>query len=325
MALNLARSCLRFTVWNRSHERCASLAEAGALVADSPSSLFAASEIVFLMLKDGSAIDEVLGRGTERFQRDVVGRTVVNAATVCPRYSKALETDIHAAGGAYVEAPVSGSRKPAEQGKLVAMLAGDQAAIARVEPLFAALCRSTVRCGAVPNGLKMKFAVNIFLIASITGLAEAANYAQAEGLDTQAWARVVNDSQMASDISRVKVDKLLTDDLGAQAAIVNVLETTRLIAQSAHEDGISTPWMDASLARIFHEGTRKIAKGFAPESRREEEEWLFHWDDEQRRVRCKERARAVLARKWQRTLCQNDQLDDFHAVTTKSSHFIATS
>ncbi len=80
-----------------------------------------------------------------------------------------------------------------------------------------------------------------------------------------------------------------------------------------------------ALARIFHEGTRKIAKGFAPESRREEEEWLFHWDDEQRRVRRKERARAVLARKWQRTLCQYDQLDDFPAVTTKLSHFIATS
>ena len=49
----------------------------------------------------------------------------------------------------------------------------------------------------------------------------------------------------------------------------------------------------ASLARIFHEGTRMIAQGFAPESRREKEEWLFHCDDEQRRVRRKEPARAA--------------------------------
>lgn len=247
MALKLAGRCDRLTVWNRTPEKCARLADAGAQVASSPSALCAASEIVFLMLIDGRAMDDALGRGTAQFQRNVGGRTIVNTATVSPRYSKALDADIRAAGGAYVEAPVSGSRTPAEQGQLVAMLAGDAAAVERVEPLLEPMCRATVRCGAVPAGLTMKFAVNIFLIASVTGLAEAANYAGAEGLDMQAWARVVNASQMASDISRVKVDKLLADDLGPQAAIANVLETTRLIAESAHDDGISTPLMEASL------------------------------------------------------------------------------
>ncbi len=68
----------------------------------------------------------------------------------------------------------------------------------------------------------------------------------------------------------------------------------------------TTPLIDVMLARMFHEGTRMIAKGFVPESRREEEEWLFHCDDEQRRVRGKERASAALARKWLRTDCQFD-------------------
>ncbi len=65
--------------------------------------------------------------------------------------------------------------------------------------------------------------------------------------------------------------------------------------------------------------------GFAPKSRREEEEWLFHCDDEQRRVRRKERARAALARKWQRTVCQFNQFEDFSADATKSGHLLATS
>lgn len=247
MALNLVRRFGRLTVWNRTRERCAVLADAGAAVADSPAALCAASEVVFLMLIDGRAMDEVLGRGTPQFQRNVAGRTIVNTATVSPRDSKALEADIRAAGGDYVEAPVSGSRKPAEQGQLVAMLAGDAAAVARVEPLFAPMCRATVPCGAVPGALTMKFAVNIFLIASITGLAEAAHFAEAQGLDLQAWAKIVNTSQMASDISRVKVDKLLAGDLGAQAAIRNVLETNRLIAEAARDDGIRTPLMDACL------------------------------------------------------------------------------
>lgn len=247
MALNLARRYGRLTVWNRTREKCATLLEAGCQVASSTSALCADSEVVFLMLIDGRAMDAALGRGTDQFRQNVAGRVVVNTATVSPRYSKSLEADIRSAGGAYVEAPVSGSRKPAELGHLVAMLAGDPSAVTQVEPLFAPLCRTTVRCGAVPSALTMKFAVNIFLIASVTGLAEAAHFAEAEGLDMDAWAKVVNASQMASDISRVKVDKLLAADFGAQAAILNVLETNRLIVESSRDDGIRTPLMDATL------------------------------------------------------------------------------
>lgn len=248
MAHRLLQRLGHLTVWNRSPPRCASLADAGARCASSAAELFAASQIVFLMLSNGHAMDEVLERGTGRFAEHVAGRTIINTATVPPHYSKALEKDIRAAGGAYVEAPVSGSRKPAEQGQLVAMLAGEPSATAVAEPLLATMCRATVPCGAVPRALTMKFSVNIFLIASVTGLAEAAHFAQAEGLDMQAWAGIVNASQMASDISRVKVDKLLNADLDAQAAIVNVLETTRLIAEAARADGIHTPLMEASLA-----------------------------------------------------------------------------
>lgn len=248
MARHLLQRLGQLMVWNRSPARCAPLAEAGAQVASSAAELFAASRVVFLMLTDGRAMDAVLERGTEQFAVHVAGRTVVNTATVSPHYSKALEADIHAAGGAYVEAPVSGSRKPAEQAQLVAMLAGEPSAVAAVQPLLAAMCRGTVPCGAVPRALTMKFAVNIFLIASVTGLAEAAHFAQAEGLDLQAWAGIVNASQMTSDISRVKVDKLLADNFDAQAAITNVLETTRLIAEAAQTDGIRAPLMDASLA-----------------------------------------------------------------------------
>jgi 3-hydroxyisobutyrate dehydrogenase len=122
------------------------------------------------------------------------------------------------------------------------------------------MCRATVRCGAVPGALKMKFAVNIFLIASVTGLAEAAQYAEREGLDLQGWADIVNASQMASDISRLKVAKLLRGDFDAQAAIANVHATTRLIVDSAHDDGIPVPLMEASLALYADADARGLSR-----------------------------------------------------------------
>jgi 3-hydroxyisobutyrate dehydrogenase len=90
--------------------------------------VFARCEVVVLILADEAAQDEVLGRGTDRFAGLVRGRILVSAgtaATAAPAYSEGLAADVAAAGGRYVEAPVSGSRLPAERGELLAMLAGE--------------------------------------------------------------------------------------------------------------------------------------------------------------------------------------------------------
>jgi len=116
MALNLVKAGTPLTVWNRSASKCEALADAGAAVASGVGDLFARCPVVILMLADGAAIDAVLARGEPAFAKRVEGRTLINMATVQPGYSRALEADIRAAGGRYVEVPVSGSRKPAEGG-----------------------------------------------------------------------------------------------------------------------------------------------------------------------------------------------------------------
>lgn len=126
MALNLARAGTKLVVWNRTPERARPLREAGATVAAGPAEVFAEADTVILMLADDRVIDEVLGRGTGRFAEMVAGRTVVHMGTTAPAYSAGLAADVRAAGGAYVEAPVSGSRGPAESGDLVVMIAGGE-------------------------------------------------------------------------------------------------------------------------------------------------------------------------------------------------------
>jgi 3-hydroxyisobutyrate dehydrogenase len=183
MAMNLARSGMPLLVWNRSSAKCAMLADAGATVAETAAEVFASCETVVLMLVDGAATDVVLARGEAVFSERVKGHTLVNMATMAPDYSAAIEADITAAGGRYVEAPVSGSRKPAEAGQLIAMLAGQPAAVASIRPLLAPMCREAIVCGPVPNALLMKLAVNLFLITMVTGLAEAVHFAERRGLD----------------------------------------------------------------------------------------------------------------------------------------------
>lgn len=244
MALNLVRAGTPLVVWNRTAARCASLRAAGAAVAASPAEVFERTRLVFLMLADGPAVDAVLGRGTPRFAEYVAGHTIIHMGTTEAGYSSGLAVDVRMAGGRYVESPVSGSRTPAEAGELVAMVAGEREATAEVRPLLAPMCREVVACGAVPNGMLMKLAVNLYLITMVTGLAEAFHFAARHELDMSKFAGVLDAGPMASSVSRVKADKLTARDFAAQASISNVLYNNRLIAQAARAAGIASPLLD---------------------------------------------------------------------------------
>jgi 3-hydroxyisobutyrate dehydrogenase len=244
MALRLTRAGRPLIVWNRTADRCEPLRDAGASVAADPPEVFQRARTVLLMLADDAAIDAVLGRGTQRFGAQVAGRTIVHMGTTSPDYSRALEAEIRAAGGRYVEAPVSGSRGPAEEGRLVVMLAGDEAAVAQVRPLLGPLCHQAFACGAVPGALLMKLAVNIFLITQVTGLAEAFHFADRHGLDRRRFLDVLDAGPMASSVSRTKAAKLITRDFTVQAAILDVLKNNRLIAEQARSSSLASPLLD---------------------------------------------------------------------------------
>jgi 3-hydroxyisobutyrate dehydrogenase len=244
MALRLARAGTPLVVWNRTVARCEPLREAGASVAATPAEVFRRARTVILMLADDAAIDAVLCRGTQRFADQLGGRTIVHMGTTAAGYSRALEADVERAGGRYVEAPVSGSRGPAEEGRLVAMLAGQEGPVAGVRPLLAPLCHQAFACGAVPGALLMKLAVNIFLITQVTGLAEAYHFADRHNLDRSLFLDVLDAGPMASTVSRAKAAKLLKHDFSVQAGILNVLENNRLIAEQARSSSLASPLLD---------------------------------------------------------------------------------
>ena len=231
-------------MWNRTPDRCAALRDAGAQIADSAADVFQQARIVILMMATDTALDAVLGRHTADFATNVAQHTIVHMGTTSADYSRGLEADIRAAGGRYVEAPVSGSRKPAEAGQLVAMLAGEAAAVEEVRPLLKPMCHETVICGAVPTGLLMKLSVNTFLIPMVTALAEAAHLARRYGLDMKQFQAVLDAGPMASNVSRVKVDKLVNEDFTVQASIVDVLKNNRLAAEAARDANLASPLLD---------------------------------------------------------------------------------
>jgi 3-hydroxyisobutyrate dehydrogenase len=259
MALNLLNAGTPLLVWNRSPAKCRILADATASIAKHPAEVFERCEVVILMLADGAAMDAVVARADSAFGNRVKGRTLINMATTAPSYSKALEADVRAHGGRYVEAPVSGSRKPAEAGQLIAMLAGEPKDVTSIRSLLSPMCRDAISCGPVPNALFMKLAVNVFLITMVTGLVEAVHFAERHGLELAHLVAVLDAGPMASDVSRAKVAKLVARDFSVQAAISNVLENARLTAAAARDARIASPLLD--VCHSLYRETNALALG----------------------------------------------------------------
>ncbi len=260
MASHLARAGVDLVVWNRSPAAATALGELGATVAGTAAEAIAAGDVVIVMLADNGVVDAVLDRDGPGFAA-LAGRVVVNMGTTSPAYSLGLARALEAVGARYVEAPVSGSRVPAEQAQLVAMVAGPADLVPVVSDLVAPMCRAVVAVGEVPQALAMKLAVNTFLITQVLGLVESFHLARAAGLDLAVFGSVLDAGPMASAVSTIKLDKLLREDFASQASAGDVLYNARLIDELCAAAGVELPLMGEALGLL----ARTVAAGHAEE------------------------------------------------------------
>jgi 3-hydroxyisobutyrate dehydrogenase-like beta-hydroxyacid dehydrogenase len=266
MALNLARH-FPLTVWNRTPSKYSPLVSAGARVGASPSHVVRESDVVFTMLFDASAIESLLN---DDFSQALRGKILVNTSSVPVNFSLKLASFVHNAGGDFVEMPVSGSKVPAEQGKLVGMMAGDRDVAERIRPVVEPLTAAAVYCGPVGSGLKMKYAINLYLVAITAGLAESMNLARAQGLDLEAFSQVLSAGPLASPYTNVKLPRMINEDWSAQASVKDCYNNTLLIQSAAHQVGARIPitqlcvelYRQAKEAGLGEEDMTAVAKLF---------------------------------------------------------------
>lgn len=214
MARNLADDGIALSVWNRK-PKSPDAFPSGCDVEFAPSSraVLRQSQTSILMLLNQDAVDAVLERDTAAFIENVQGKTIIGMGSVDPSYSVALAGDIAEAGGAYLEAPVSGSRVPAERGQLVCLLGGDPAVADAAAPLLRAMCKDQIYCGAAGDALRMKLAINLFLCSSLVALAEATNFfASKAGLPLEKFKQAVAVGPLSSDFVTIKLPKLIEKD-----------------------------------------------------------------------------------------------------------------
>lgn len=247
MARNLARQGIALNVWNRT-KKAPDVFPDGCDVefARSPRAVLRGSQTSILMLLNQDAVDAVLERNTADFAENVQGKTIINMGSVDPLYSVALAGDIAQAGGTYLEAPVSGSRLPAENAQLVCLLGGDRAVADAATSLLRPMCKHQIHCGAAGDALRMKLAINLYLCSSLVALAEATNFASKAGLPLDKFKQAVTAGPLSSDFVTIKLPKMIEKDFALQAGVADAHMSTCLIRTEAARLCSATPQLDVS-------------------------------------------------------------------------------
>ncbi|KAI0546764.1 hypothetical protein F4679DRAFT_587140 [Xylaria curta] len=239
MALNLSRH-FPVTVWNRTPSRYPPLIEAGAKVGATPAQVAEQSDVIFVMLFDAAAIENILGD----LKKALAGKTLVNTSSVSEEFSHYLAKEVSEAGGEFVEMPVSGSKLPAEQGQLVGMLGGDIHVVEKIRHIMKPITRAAIYCGPHGYGLRTKYAVNLYVTTLAVGLAESMNLAKAQGLDLAVLGEVINAGPAASAYAQNKITKITTEDWSPQATTRDCYKSSNLICAALEATGTRSPLIE---------------------------------------------------------------------------------
>ena len=244
MARNLITAGLRTTVWDRSASATAPLADGGARVAASPLEAVADSRVVVTMLPTADAVESVMFTGGVAealadsavwVQMGTIG--VAGTARLADRLGR-QRPDVQ-----FVDAPVSGSKGPAEAGQLLILASGPAAAESVVAPAFSAIGRKTVWLGAAGQGSRMKLVVNSYLSFLVEGVAEALELASRLGIDSAGLAAVIEGGPLDAPLADAKLHKIARGDFTPEFPLEWALKDVDLAIAAA--DGASLPMLEA--------------------------------------------------------------------------------
>ncbi|MDQ2968043.1 MAG: NAD(P)-dependent oxidoreductase [Actinomycetota bacterium] len=211
MARNLLRAGHDVRVWNRTQAKAEALADAGASVAETPTDAVRDAQIVLTMLADGSVVEQTMIDGGALDA--MADRALwIQSSTIGVAATERLARLAHERGVAFVDAPVLGTKKPAEDGQLVVLASGPEEARARCEPVFDAVGRSSVWLGEAGMGTRLKLVVNAWILCTIENIAETFVVAQTIGIDPRRFLEAIFGGAMDMQYAHLKGEAIMNLD-----------------------------------------------------------------------------------------------------------------
>ena len=255
MARSLARAGHDVTVWNRTPEKAAPLADQdGIKVIENLPEALGGADFVVTMLFDANAVAEVMRTALPDTPKHTVWvQTSTVGVTGTTRLAE-LADEHHIA---FVDAPVLGTRQPAERGELVVLAAGDAALRDRVTPVFDAIASRTVWVGEKPgDGHRLKLVANSWVLSVTGATAQSIGFAKRLGVDPQLFLDAISGGALDCGYAQVKGKAMVEGDFTPSFGLAGAAKDSELILSAMSGAGI-----DQRLMRALRDTFTEVSDG----------------------------------------------------------------
>jgi 3-hydroxyisobutyrate dehydrogenase len=247
IARNLRNAGFAVRAWNRTRARSEPLAAVGADVFDTPAAAARGADFVLTALADAESVAETMGAGGTL---GAMGEDAVwlQTATVGVTAAEELGELASEHGVAYVDAPVLGTKEPAEQGELIVLASGGEELRERCAPVFEAIGKQTHWVGAAGDGSRLKMVVNNWLLAVMEAAAESLALAEGLGLDPRLFLETMKGGAIDTPYLHVKGEKILQRSLEPSFKLSLAAKDASLVLEAGTLAGV-----DLALVRAVHD------------------------------------------------------------------------
>jgi len=240
MATNLVKAGHEVTVWNRTSGKRVE----GARAVETPAEAAEDVEAVWLCVSDTSAVESVLfgPHGVDSSLRE--GMIISDSSTISPAATRKFAERVRQKGVEYVDSPMTGSKTGAEGGTLLFIVGGDEAAVERLKPLYAAMGKKIFRMGEVGKGQSAKLVMNLQIALIYEGFAEALTLAAKLGVSAESLMPLVNASMVRSGVVEYKAPFVLNRDFSANFPLRLMRKDILLALDAAREARVKLPGLE---------------------------------------------------------------------------------
>jgi len=240
MAANLVKAGYEVAVWNRTPGKVVE----GARAAQSPADAANGAEVIWMCVSDTKAVETVLF-GPQGVESTIAsGAIVVDSSTISPTAERQFADRLRAKGVDYVDAPVTGSKVAAEAGSLIFMVGGDEAVLAKIDPLFKAMGKQIFRMGETSKGQAAKLVMNLQIALIYEGFAEALTLAAKLGVNLESLLPLIQASMVRSGVVEYKAPFVLKRDFTPNFPLRLMLKDIRLARDAAKEARVKLPGLE---------------------------------------------------------------------------------
>jgi 3-hydroxyisobutyrate dehydrogenase len=249
MARNLLSDGMEVSAWNRSREKAEPLKRDGAEVAESPADAARGADFLLTMLADADVIEETVGDGGV-LSGLAEGGVWLQMSTVGEEGNARLSEMARESGVPYVDAPVLGTKQPAEQGQLVVLASGPEEVRERSEQVFDAVGSKTIWLGEAGAGSRLKLVVNNWIVGLLGVLAETVAFSKTIGVDPSKFLETIEGGPLGLPYAQLKGNMMIEEDFPTSFSARLARKDAGLVLGTAEAHDLQMPVAEAVASRF---------------------------------------------------------------------------